>query len=86
MDNATISRTSVCAVKARYLDENAEGFELKNRVVSVTYLKEDSTGATLLEVLNSKIFSKNEKVKQNFTSITFDNAATMKGACKGLLG
>jgi len=92
IDNSTISKTQICAIKARYiknegfkLDNNLSTPYLENAIVGLKFLGDNSHSKTLFEAIEEKVFDLGEEVKNNFTAITYDNAKSMKGEKNGLI-
>ena len=91
IDNSTISKTQICAIKARYIKNKTSlnnpipQPSLENKIIGIKYLGDNSTAQTLLEALQEKVFDLGLEVKENFTSITFDNAKSMIGNKNGLI-
>ena len=93
IDNSTISKTSICAIKVKYLKERRETsensanqkIEIQNKIIGLKYLKDSSSGETLFKAIKEKVFDLNEEVKNNFIGITFDHAKAMTGNRIGLI-
>jgi len=91
IDNSTISRTKICAIKARYIKNEVNSINLipqaslENKIIGLKYLEDNSTAKTLLEAIQEKVFNLGIEVKDNFTSIAYDNAKTLKGDKNGLI-
>ena len=82
IDNATFSGDSVCALKVKYLitewDQNLKEniTQIKNKIISLSNLKESSSGLSLKNVIEERLFS-SESIKNQFFGLTHDNASSL---------
>ena len=89
VDNSTFCGESLCAFKVKFLDKswdeesNAEITSVQNKIIALTNLKESSTGQTLMEIVEKKLFI-NEEVKKNLVGFVHDNGSALVGDKLGL--
>ena len=78
VDNATLCGESFCAIKVKYLDSDwNEDFQsnitsINNKIIAISNLKENSSGKTLQNIVDTHLFQK-EEVKKNFVGFVHDN-------------
>lgn len=93
IDNACISKTNICAIKARFLRdipktdmEPIPRIVIENKLIGLKYLNDSSSGQVIFKALKEKVFDLGFYVENNFAGITFDHAKVMIGEKNGLLG
>ena len=89
LDNSTIARINICALKVCYLKqfEDEKGFKrthIQNKILGIKYLKESTTAKTLFETTQQKLFDLSEEVKANFVGFVHDHASSLSGPQNGL--
>ena len=90
LDNATFSGEHFCALKVKFLDlewndELQENIStIKNKIIALHNLKESSSGKTMEEILNLKLFQ-TEEIKNNLIGIVHDCASSFTGSDVGLI-
>ena len=89
VDNSTFCGESICAFKVIFLDKTWDE-ELKtqitkaqNKIIALTNLKESSSGQTLMEIAEKKLFV-NENVRKNMIGFAHDNGSALVGDKIGL--
>ena len=94
IDNSTISGTNISAIQVRYLkaitlNEGSNEFrnlQIQNKVVGLKYLSDSSTGKTLYNIVQEKLFDLSPQIKNNLTGFTHDHASSLSGKGLGLYG
>ena len=89
IDNSTIARINICALKVRYLKEipdvnGLKNTKIMNKVVGIKYLSDSSSSQTLFDLTQEKLLSLSPKVEANFVGLAHDHAASLSGPKKGL--
>jgi len=87
IDNSTIARKNITALKVRYLKEtkNEKGLnimELQSKVIGLKYLEESSNAKKLLDITKTKLLDDN--IKPNVVGFVHDHASVLSGVNKGL--
>lgn len=84
LDNSTFCGQNLCALKVRYLDQEWDE-ELKsqitiiqNKIISITKLKESSSGKVLKDIIEKRLF-KHPNVKKNLLGFVHDNGSNIVG-------
>ena len=91
IDNVTVTGKSICALKVKYLkeveDENNKmsKTQICNRIIGIEYLNETSDAPTLCNIMEEKLFSLSDRIKENFIGITHDDASVLSGSNGGLV-
>ena len=89
IDNATFCGESFCAIKVKYLDSDwNEEIQsnitcIKNKIIALSSLKESSSGRTLQNILETRLFW-NKEVKKNMVGFAHDNGSNFAGEYTGL--
>lgn len=90
LDNSTFCGESLCAIKVKFLAQEWDE-ELKisttkvnNKILSLTNLKESSSGKTLMEIVQNKLF-RSDDVKKNLIGFVHDNGSSLVGDKLGLV-
>lgn len=89
LDNSTFCGASLCALKVKYLEKTwHDGLKMditavKNKIIALSDLAESSTGETLKEIVEKRLFI-NESIKQNFVGFAHDNGSSLIGENNGL--
>ena len=94
LDTSTITGTNVLALQLRYLkdikstDNSIElsHLEIQNRVIGLKYLGESSTGETIYNTVNDKLFSLSPQIKDNLIGLAHDHGSNLSGHGIGLVG
>ena len=89
IDGSTICCENVLAMKVRYLDreendDNKNMTEIKNKVVGIKTFKESSTGQTIYNILQEKLFSSPE-ILQNLVGVVHDRGSNLVGSDLGFV-
>jgi len=90
IDNSTFSGVNVCALKVKYLEKEWQETlktnvtTVKNKVIAISDLEESSTGKSLKEIVETKLFS-NEKIKKHMIGLAHDNGSSLVGENIGLI-
>lgn len=89
VDNSTVGKTSVCALEVRYLKQFIDNDKLRtkiqNRIIGIKYLEDSSTGATIYKIVNEKLLSLSEEIKNNLVGTVHDRGSNLTGAEAGLI-
>lgn len=89
IDNSTIGGKSISILEARYLKteivNNLSRTSIKNKIVGVKYLSESSSGETMYNIVNEKLFDLDFDVKSNFIGLAHDLASSLTSEAKGLI-
>jgi len=89
VDNATFGGENLSAIKVKYLDRqwsselNHDITLVHNKIISLTNLKDTSSGQTLNEIIHEKLFQ-DQDIKKNLVGFVHDNASNLKGDNSGL--
>jgi len=74
----------------KYLEETHENkllkTQIKNQVIGIKTLGENSTGKTYFELVEEKILDLDEEIREQFLGITHDHASNLSGSKSGLVG
>jgi len=89
IDNSTVARLNICALKVRYLKESLDEqgsvrTSIQNKIIGIKYLKDSSNAKTLFDITKEKLLNLSEKVKSNLVGIAHDHASTLSGPLNGL--
>ena len=98
IDNSTVSGTSICGVKVRYLKQYEQIItgsngckmsilknKIENKIIGIKYLKSSSDASVMLDVLKEKLFGSNQDIKDNLIGITHDLHPSLVGSKSGLV-
>lgn len=85
IDNSTIlAGESFCGLKVKFLEE-IDGFtQIQNKIIAMNQLRTSSSGRTMLDIINNKIFD-NENIEKNLIGLTHDFASSLTGPNIGLV-
>jgi len=89
VDNATFAASNYCALKVKFLEKehnefiNEEITVVKNRIIALSTREESSTGSTMKDIIDTRLFS-TEEIKKNFKGFTHDNGSSIVGINMGL--
>ena len=88
LDNSTVAKKQICALKVRYLkefvdDQKNERWKLQSKIIGLKYLDESSDAKTLLEATQEKLLNLSTKVKENLVGIVHDHASSLSGMENG---
>ena len=90
IDNVTFSGESFCALKVKYLakewneDLQSNLTTIKNKIFSLSNLKESSSGQTIKSIVEDRLFS-SEQIRSNLVGIAHDNASSLTSPNIGLI-
>jgi len=84
IDASTISGENCLAIKVKYFDPIERQDPIQNRTVGIFTLQESSNSETIFNAVKEKLFTE-DKIKNNFISITHDHASTLSGLKTGLV-
>jgi len=76
IDNATFCGSNLYALRVRYLDKEwVEDLKddvtiIKNKIVTLSNLEDSSSGQTLKEIVEEKLFSNEQIKKKNYRNVT----------------
>ena len=89
VDNATFGGENLSAIKVKYLDRqwsselNHDITLVHNKIISLTNLKDTSSGQTLNEIIHEKLF-RDQDITKSLVGFVLDNASNLKGDNFGL--
>ena len=89
VDNSTFCGSNVCALKVKYLEKSmkeelkTEVTKIKNKIIALSDLDEQSNGKTLKEIIEKKLFD-DERIKKNLIGFVHDNGSSLVGENIGL--
>ena len=90
IDTSTMVGESLCAIKAKYWVKQTDPLngstfsELKNKIISLTSIKESSDASTMLKIVKSRLLT--EDLIPNFVGLSHDNANALASEDNGLVG
>jgi len=89
IDNSTVAKKSICALKVRYLKEFADDKGmirnyLQNKIIGIKYLEESSSAKTTFQIAKEKLLDLSEEIKKNFVGFVHDHHSTLTGDKGGL--
>ena len=89
IDNSTFCNSNLCALKVKFLEKEwheelqTHITSVKNQIIALSDLKESSTGQTLKDIVESRLFT-NDDIKKNMIGLAHDNGSSLVGENIGL--
>ena len=89
IDNSTVAKKSICAIKVRYLKKylDEQGIKrnlLQSKLIGIKYLNHSSRADIIFKITKEKLLDLSEKVRENFVGFVHDHHSTLTGNKKGL--
>jgi len=89
VDNSTVGTKSICALEVRYLKKINENEKIRtkiqNRIIGIKYLEESSTGKTIYQIVQDKLLSLSDEIKNNLIGTVHDQGSNLTGPHIGLI-
>ena len=91
LDSSTIAGQNICGLKVRYLEKRMENefkeeiTTLVDKIIGIQNLSDKSCVYTYLDIIQNKVFSNDQRIRENLVGVTHDRASTFTGSDHGLI-